>query len=189
MRGHSFRATNLLKHVKDKYGTIQDPGQSGRSSGGAGVVVVVVLVVAGGLGLGRGLDGVTPEAAPRVLSQHTEPLWQLDVWAIRTDGRSQNAAIMLMRQKPGQRGSGSWDDVLGRLQEIRHILIMMSESHRNEIPSLTLLPIYPLHAHVNTHSKSNSSSLHYNSMVWVCERTIPTERPPLVSEVIANFCG
>jgi hypothetical protein len=27
------------------------------------------------------------------------------------------------------------------------------------------------------------------SMVWVRERTIPTERPPLVGEVIANFCG
>jgi hypothetical protein len=25
-------------------------------------------------------------------------------------------------------------------------------------------------------------------MVWVRERTIPTERPPLVGEVIANFC-
>jgi hypothetical protein len=61
---HTFKVMNLLKHVKDKYGTIQDPGQSGRSSGGAGVVVVVVLVVAGGLGLGRGLDGVTPEAPP-----------------------------------------------------------------------------------------------------------------------------
>lgn len=64
MCGHTFKVINLLKHVKDKYGTIQDPGQSGRSSGGAGVVVVVVLVVAGGLGLGRGLDGVTPEAPP-----------------------------------------------------------------------------------------------------------------------------
>jgi hypothetical protein len=29
----------------------------------------------------------------------------------------------------------------------------------------------------------------YNSMVWVRERTIPTERPPLVGEVIANFFG
>jgi hypothetical protein len=28
-----------------------------------------------------------------------------------------------------------------------------------------------------------------NSMVWVRERTIPTERPPLVGEVIANLCG
>jgi hypothetical protein len=27
------------------------------------------------------------------------------------------------------------------------------------------------------------------SMVWVRERTIPIERPPLVGEVIANFCG
>jgi hypothetical protein len=26
-------------------------------------------------------------------------------------------------------------------------------------------------------------------MVWVCERTIPTERPPPVGEVIANLCG
>jgi hypothetical protein len=59
-----FKVTNLLKHVKDKYGTIQDPGQSGRLSGGAGVVVVVVLVVAGRLGLGRGLDDVTAEVPP-----------------------------------------------------------------------------------------------------------------------------
>jgi hypothetical protein len=28
-----------------------------------------------------------------------------------------------------------------------------------------------------------------NFMVWVRERTIPTDRPPLVGEVIANFCG
>jgi hypothetical protein len=31
--------------------------------------------------------------------------------------------------------------------------------------------------------------LKLNSMVRVRERTIPTERPPLVGEVIANFCG
>jgi hypothetical protein len=28
-----------------------------------------------------------------------------------------------------------------------------------------------------------------NSVVWVLERTIPTERPSLVGEVITNFCG
>jgi hypothetical protein len=28
-----------------------------------------------------------------------------------------------------------------------------------------------------------------NSMAWVRKRTIPTERPPLVGEVSANFCG
>jgi hypothetical protein len=35
--------------------------------------------------------------------------------------------------------------------------------------------------------KSHLSKLKLNSMVWVRERTIPTERPPLVGEVIANF--
>jgi hypothetical protein len=30
---------------------------------------------------------------------------------------------------------------------------------------------------------------HQNSMVRVRERTIPTKRPPLVGEVIVNFCG
>jgi len=42
---------------------------------------------------------------------------------MRTDGRSQNAAMMLMRQKPGQRGSGGCDAVLGRLESRQHILI------------------------------------------------------------------
>jgi hypothetical protein len=28
-----------------------------------------------------------------------------------------------------------------------------------------------------------------NSMAWVHERTIPTERPPLVGEISANFYG
>jgi hypothetical protein len=28
-----------------------------------------------------------------------------------------------------------------------------------------------------------------NSMVWVRERTIPTERQPLLGEVVANFYG
>jgi hypothetical protein len=36
---------------------------------------------------------------------------------------------------------------------------------------------------------SNGGGGGYNSVVWVRERTIPTERSPLVGEVIANFCG
>jgi hypothetical protein len=28
-----------------------------------------------------------------------------------------------------------------------------------------------------------------NSVAWIRERTIPIERPPLVGEVSANFCG
>jgi hypothetical protein len=34
-----------------------------------------------------------------------------------------------------------------------------------------------------------SSNKQRNSVAWVRERSIPTERPPLVGEVNANFCG
>jgi hypothetical protein len=34
-----------------------------------------------------------------------------------------------------------------------------------------------------------SLKLKLNSMVWVRERTTPTERPQFVGEVIANYCG
>jgi hypothetical protein len=36
---------------------------------------------------------------------------------------------------------------------------------------------------------SLKTKLKLNSIVRVLERTIPTKRPPLVGEVIANFCG
>jgi hypothetical protein len=39
----------------------------------------------------------------------------------------------------------------------------------------------------STMSKHVVNKLH--SMVWVRERTIPTERSQMVGEVIANFCG
>jgi hypothetical protein len=38
-------------------------------------------------------------------------------------------------------------------------------------------------------SQISSKLKKLNSMVWVRERTIPTERPPLVGEAIANLCG
>lgn len=41
-----------------------------------------------------------------MLSQQIEPLLQLDVFGITTDGRSQNAAIILSKQNPGQLGNG-----------------------------------------------------------------------------------
>ena len=80
--------------------TIQEPGHSSRGSG-AGVVG------GGGVGLvgcGRGfcVDAI------RVLSQHTEPLLQLEVRGIRTEGRSQNAAIMFNKQNPGHLGRGAY---------------------------------------------------------------------------------
>jgi hypothetical protein len=46
-----------------------------------------------------------------------------------------------------------------------------------------LIPLwYYVSITVNTKTK-------LKSMVWVHERTIPTERPPLVGEMSANFCG
>jgi hypothetical protein len=42
-------------------------------------------------------------------------------------------------------------------------------------------------AYIHDNTKKLKKKL--NSMVWVRERTIPTERPPLVGEVIANLCG
>jgi hypothetical protein len=44
----------------------------------------------------------------------------------------------------------------------------------------------PIHASRNYKQNKTKQK---NSMVWVRERTIPTERPPLVGEVIANFYG
>jgi hypothetical protein len=37
--------------------------------------------------------------------------------------------------------------------------------------------------------ENHKKKLKLNSMVWVRERTIPTERPLLVGEVSVNFCG
>jgi len=41
---------------------------------------------------------------------------------------------------------------------------------------------------LNSHNKVKTK-LKLNSVDLVCERTIPTERPPPVGEVSANFCG
>ena len=41
----------------------------------------------------------------------------------------------------------------------------------------------------NDWTVENKTKLKLNSVALVRERTIPTERPPPVGEVIANFCG
>jgi hypothetical protein len=48
--------------------------------------------------------------------------------------------------------------------------------------------LYQLH-YLGSYNNNNNNNSNKNSMVWVRERTIPTERPPLVGKVIANFCG
>lgn len=90
--------------MNDKYETIQDPGHSGLGSGDEFVVGATVVVCVGEFGLGLGLGVV---GADLVLSQQIEPLLQFDVCGINTDGRSQNAAIIFNKQKPGQRGPES----------------------------------------------------------------------------------
>lgn len=64
------------------------------------MVVACVVVVDGAVGRGFCLEG----AATLVLSQHIEPLLHVDVCGIRTEGLSQNAAIILSKQKPGHLG-------------------------------------------------------------------------------------
>lgn len=91
------------KQVNESRPTIQVPGHSSRGSGIGVVVVVVEVVVAGRRGGGRGrAEDETLES-----SQQTDPLLQLEVFGIITEGRSQNAAMMFRRQNPGQRGGGA----------------------------------------------------------------------------------
>lgn len=101
---------------------MHEPGHSSRGSGGEVVVGGCVVVGGGLLVVGRVFCTL-------VLSQHTEPLLQLEVRWMRTEeekklqlncvtrqlqgkvkiipaGFSQNAAIMFNKQKPGHRGNG-----------------------------------------------------------------------------------
>lgn len=66
----------------------------------------MVVVGAGGRGLGFCAVCEGDGAAALVLSQHTEPRLHVDVYDTSTDGRSQNAAIRLSKQKPGHLGNG-----------------------------------------------------------------------------------
>lgn len=93
---------------------MHEPGHSGRGSGGNDTVVVIGLGAVG-LGLGLGVGG-----GLLVLSQHMEPDWQVDVFAMITLGRSQKAAIIVRRQKPGQAGNF----VCGGLVEGRCVVVV-----------------------------------------------------------------
>lgn len=59
----------------------------------------------GGVGGGVGGGNFGLGAPARELSQHTEPLEQVVGVETSMEGRSQKAAMMLSRQKPGQRGT------------------------------------------------------------------------------------
>jgi hypothetical protein len=70
---------------------------------------------------------------------------------------------------------------------VHHSILLWTNSIRCII-SLTFLPQGSVSA-LSVKFICNTVNKKKNSMVWVRERTIPTERPPLVGEVIANFCG
>ncbi len=79
---------------------MHEPGHSSRGSGGEVVVGGDVALVTWGRGFC--VDAI------RLLSQQTEPLLQFDVLGIKTEGRSQKAAMIFRRQNPGHLGRGGW---------------------------------------------------------------------------------
>lgn len=91
------------KHVKLSNPTMHEPGHSSLGSGAAVVVGACVVVVGGGGG-GRFGGGLVTGAF--VLSQQIDPRLQFAVCGMISDGRSQNAAIMLSIQNPGHLRNG-----------------------------------------------------------------------------------
>jgi hypothetical protein len=55
--------------------------------------------------------------------------------------------------------------------------------------SIFYIPVYIPHLMSEINISHPYRRRQNNSVAWVSERAIPTERPPLVREVNANFCG
>jgi hypothetical protein len=72
------------------------------------------------------------------------------------------------------RNRQKWWDFVNTLM---HILVKQKESKSAKWSS----NIFQIIIFINETKK--------NSVAWIRERTIPTERPPLVGEASANFCG
>jgi hypothetical protein len=64
---------------------------------------------------------------------------------------------------------------------------LTNQCHRKEISS-DVQCVFCGGNHPPANYKGRMVYKQTNSMVRVRERTIPTERPPLVGEVVANFC-
>jgi hypothetical protein len=80
------------------------------------------------------------------------------------------------RERERESGGGSWHEPLATGGSREMLLVGIYWFHCMQ--SYHLLLPYGLYKQTKL-----------NSMVCVHERTIPTERPPLVGEMIANFCG
>jgi hypothetical protein len=76
---------------------------------------------------------------------------------------------------PGSMNPSGWRDVTRRLHPWARYVSKDSAANCPVVPPAS-------------NAMPNQLHVKKNSMVWVRERTIPTERPPLVGEAIANFC-
>jgi hypothetical protein len=72
----------------------------------------------------------------------------------------------------------AWAQGNGETSESRWFYVLMENRNSREGHTTTISLFGP---------KKKKTKL--NSMVWDRVQTIPTERPPLVGEVIANLCG
>jgi hypothetical protein len=77
-------------------------------------------------------------------------------------------------------GLTQYTDELKTFFSIHNIYMLILETHLTE-KNYIKLPRYKVY-HINYPTGTNSVAL-------ICERTIPTERPPLVGKVSVNFCG
>jgi hypothetical protein len=87
--------------------------------------------------------------------------------------------------------SVAWkDDHMGTFLEIRrnHECLWNNKIDNYQKINISEKTYKTLHSELNLpHLSMNDKKL--NSVALVRERTIPTERPPLVDEVSAKFCG
>jgi hypothetical protein len=92
---------------------------------------------------------------------------------IESDGRlSRRPCALKIERKYWRRIPNNW------WIWIKHLI---TDVHPNDKARLQISITHCSMGKVTTQKK--------NSMIWVSERTIPTEPPLLVGEVIANFCG
>jgi hypothetical protein len=117
-------------------------------------------------------------------SQEEEPSWQILSMSSFTQAYTSNLRIGKVRtseyhESLNQDGSGSI--IIFRAL---YRALTISGAYNGPGSSLSAWSNYVCPPDTNRNSKKKK-----NSMGWVREWTIPTEQLPLVSEVIANFCG
>jgi hypothetical protein len=67
--------------------------------------------------------------------------------------------------------------------------LCVREDYGSDISYITYLEAPNNNSFIEKADVETETKTKLNSVALVSKRTIPTERPPLVGEVIANFCG